>query len=120
MTAHPIYRVQSFQHVAPYTLRIHFDDETEQVIDFEPVLAGKLFRPLRARALFRQVQIDAETHPLVWPNGADFDQTRVCVSASIWTCLNKAGSRSGRKSSPANTGSKSMRKRIPSFGQTRV
>ena len=70
---HPIYRVESFQIVAPYTLRVQFDDHTEQTIDFEPVLAGELYRPLRDLGLFNQVKIDPEVHTLVWPNGADFD-----------------------------------------------
>jgi Protein of unknown function (DUF2442) len=73
MMTHPIYRVKSFQFVAPYTLRVQFDDQTEQVINFEPVLAGELYRPLRDLALFNQAQIDPEVHTLVWPNGADFD-----------------------------------------------
>ena len=73
MTVHPIHRVRSFQVVAPYALRVQFDDETEQEINFEPVLAGELYRPLRDLALFNQVQIDPEVHTLVWPNGADFD-----------------------------------------------
>src|SRR5713101_2715607 len=73
MMAHPIYRVRSFQFVAPYTLRVQFDDQTEQVINFEPVLAGELYRPLRDLALFNQVQIDPEVHTLVWPNGSDLD-----------------------------------------------
>ncbi len=73
MTVHPIYRVRTFRCVAPYTLRVQFDDQTEQVINFEPVLGGQLFRPLRDLALFNQVQIDPEVHTLVWPNGADFD-----------------------------------------------
>jgi hypothetical protein len=71
--AHPIYRVRSFQIVAPYTLRVRFDDDTEQVICFEPILCGELYRPLRNLALFDQVQVDPEVHTLVWPNGADFD-----------------------------------------------
>ncbi len=70
---HPIYRVRAFEIVAPYTLRVKFDDHTEQSIDFLPVLAGELFRPLRDLALFNQVSIDPEVHTLVWPNGADFD-----------------------------------------------
>lgn len=70
---HPIHRVQSFQIIAPYTLRVEFDDETEQDINFEPVLAGQLFSPLRDLTVFNQVQLDAEVHTLVWPNGADFD-----------------------------------------------
>ncbi len=70
---HPIYRVRSFQIQGPYALRVQFDDETEQVIDFPAVLAGELFGPLRELALFNQVRIDPEVHTLVWPNGADFD-----------------------------------------------
>ncbi len=70
---HPIYRVASFQIVGAYTLSVRFDDDTEQVIDFRPVLAGELYGPLRALSLFDQVRIDAEVHTLVWPNGADFD-----------------------------------------------
>jgi len=46
---HGIYRVESFQIVSPYTLRVEFDDDTEQVINFEPVLAGELFGPYRRR-----------------------------------------------------------------------
>ena len=70
---HPIYRVRSFEIKAAYTLRIEFDDGAEQVIDFQPVLAGELFGPLRDLATFNQVRIDPEVHTLVWPNGADFD-----------------------------------------------
>lgn len=70
---HAIYRVTSFEIVAPYTLRVRFDDETEQVINFEPVLAGELYGPLRDSLLFEQVRIDAEVQTLVWPNGADYD-----------------------------------------------
>lgn len=73
MTLHRIYRVGSFEIVAPFTLRVMFDDGTEQTIDFSPVLAGELYRPLRELSLFNQVAIDPEVHTLVWPNGADFD-----------------------------------------------
>ena len=44
---HPIYRVSNFKIVGPYTLRVAFDDNGEQVINFETVLAGELFAPLR-------------------------------------------------------------------------
>jgi hypothetical protein len=54
-------------------IRVRFDDQTEQVIDFEPILAGELYRPLRDLSLFNKVRIDPEVHTLVWPNGADFD-----------------------------------------------
>ena len=71
--SHPIYRIQSFDIVGPYTLRVCFDDNSEQTIDFQPVLAGELYGPLRDAELFSQVRIDPEVETLVWPNGADFD-----------------------------------------------
>jgi hypothetical protein len=70
---HLICRVESFEIIAPYTLQVKFDDETEQAIDFQPVLAGELYGPLRDLTLFNQVRIDSEVRTLVWPNGADFD-----------------------------------------------
>ena len=70
---HPIYRVLSCEIVAPNTLRLEFDDHSAQTIDFEPILEGELYGPLRDQALFDQVRIDPEVQTLVWPNGADFD-----------------------------------------------
>jgi hypothetical protein len=70
---HPICRVRSFEIVAPYTLRVDFDDNTERTIDFRPVLAGELYGLLRNLELFERVRIDPEAETLVWPNGADFD-----------------------------------------------
>lgn len=70
---HLICKVQAFEIVGPYTLRVRFDDQTEQVISFEPVLWGPMYRPLRDPGVFDQVRIDPVAHTLVWPNGADFD-----------------------------------------------
>jgi uncharacterized protein DUF2442 len=70
---HGIYRVESFEIVGPYFLRIRFNDNTEQTIDFSGVLAGEFFGDLKDLKLFNQVRIDPEVHTLVWPNGADFD-----------------------------------------------
>jgi len=71
--SHGIYRVRSFEIVSAYKLRVRFDDNTEQTIDFWPILAGELYGPLRDPELFNQVRIDPEVYALVWPNGADFD-----------------------------------------------
>ena len=70
---HPICRVVAFAILSDYTLRVRFDDQTEQTINFRPILAGELFGPLRDLELFRRVGIDADANTLVWPNGADFD-----------------------------------------------
>jgi len=71
--SHKIYKVVSFTVAAPYTLEVHFDDKTIQLIDFRSILKGELYSPLNDLTLFNQVQIDPEVHTLVWPNGADFD-----------------------------------------------
>ena len=70
---HPIHRVTRFTVVAPHTLSVTFTDDTEQRIDFKPVLHGALFGPLQDLATFNAVTLDPEAGTLVWPNGADFD-----------------------------------------------
>ena len=70
---HPIHRVQSFQQVGTYVLEIKYDDGSSRRIDFEPMLEGELFGPLRDPLLFAQAKLDPEIHTLVWPTGADFD-----------------------------------------------
>mgnify|MGYP001163231452 CR=1 FL=1 len=70
---HPLYQVRTVEVVGPYTLRVQFTDNTEQVINFRPVLAGELYGPLLDQNIFNQVSIDPEVKTLVWPNGADFN-----------------------------------------------
>jgi hypothetical protein len=71
--SHPIFRITSFEQTAAYTLRLHFDDGLSRTIDFEPVLAGELFGPLRDPRVFAEAKLDPEVHTIVWPSGADFD-----------------------------------------------
>ncbi len=70
---HEIYTVSHFDIVAPYTLRIRFNDDCVKTIDFRPMLRGELYGPLRDLSLFNQVRLDPESGTLVWPNEADFD-----------------------------------------------
>ena len=56
-----------------YLLRVGFDDGSSQVIDFEPILVGELYGPIRDPRLFAVVEVDSEVGTLVWLNGADFD-----------------------------------------------
>ena len=70
---HLLIRVREFEIVDEYTLRVEFDDGQERTINFEPVLYGYYYGPLRDLDLFNQVYIDEEIHTLVWPNEADFD-----------------------------------------------
>jgi hypothetical protein len=68
-----IYRIVAVERAGTYVLCLRFDDATTRTIDFEPLLAGELFGPLRDPDLFAQVSLDEEVHTIVWPTGADFD-----------------------------------------------
>ena len=91
---HPIYRVIKFEIVGIYTLRVQFDDGVSRTINFEPVLEGEMYAPLRQGPVFNSVKIDPEIQTLVWPNGADFDpatlhdwplyEAALCERARIW------------------------------------
>jgi len=70
---HKIVRIKNFSFEAPYTLRLHFNDEKQQVINFLPILHGEIYGPLQESSLFNQVKLDDEVGTIVWPNGADFD-----------------------------------------------
>ena len=71
--SHPLYDVAAFELIGPYTLRVSFSDNAQQMINFEPVLYGEMYAPLRDLDFFSQVRLDPEIRTLVWPNGADFD-----------------------------------------------
>lgn len=73
MQRHKLFRITKFEIVGAYTLRICFDDGSEQTIDFLPVLHGPVFGPLRDKELFEQVQLIDYAGCLEWPTGADFD-----------------------------------------------
>ncbi|MDQ3248031.1 MAG: DUF2442 domain-containing protein [Chloroflexota bacterium] len=70
-----LHDVTHFEIVGDYTICVRFDDKTEQTINFEPILHGPMFGPLRDLALFNQVKLDCDAGTLVWPTGADIDPT---------------------------------------------
>ena len=70
---HPIYRITSVKPTGPYSLRLCFDDGLTRTIDFEAILEGEIYGPLRDPTTFAQVNLDPEIHTVVWPCGADFD-----------------------------------------------
>ncbi len=70
---HRLYKVIEFKIIKNYTVWVKFNDDTERVIDFKPVLHGEMWGPLQDLTLFSQVQLDPIAHTLTWPNEADFD-----------------------------------------------
>ena len=71
--SHSVYRILNFKLIGPYALHVVFDDGVERTVDLEGVLEGEVFGSLKDPRLFEKVDLDPETHTLVWPNGADFD-----------------------------------------------
>jgi len=65
--SHAIHRVEHFEIVGPYRLRIRFDDNSQQEIDFRPVLEGDVFGPLQDPSVFNAVALDKEAGTLTWP-----------------------------------------------------
>jgi Protein of unknown function (DUF2442) len=80
---HEIHRVVSFEKVAPFTLRVDFQDGISQIIDFRPILNGELYGPLQNSSLFDRVRIDSErstrmsgqTAPILIPRPFTIGQT---------------------------------------------
>ena len=70
-----LHRVTSFTILTDYVIKVTFDDNTERTIDFEPILTGPIFGPLRDRGLFSEVRLDRDFGALEWPNGADIAPT---------------------------------------------
>jgi len=64
-------RLIEFEVLDGYRLRLIFDSGEARIIDFEPILYGPVFGPLRNPDLFRQAQLVPEFGALEWPNGAD-------------------------------------------------
>jgi len=68
----PLIDVTAVRVLARYVVALTFADQSERVIDLEPLLWGPVFEPLLADyALFRQVAVDPEAGTIVWPTGAD-------------------------------------------------
>ena len=55
----------------PYLLEVVFDNGEVRRVDFQPILHGQMFEPLRDPALFAPPQVDPVLGTVVWPNSAD-------------------------------------------------
>ena len=71
---HEIHRVVSFEKVAPFTLRVDFEDGISQVIDFRPVLKGNYthrYKIPRSLTEFgstpRSTRLSGQTAPILIP-----------------------------------------------------
>jgi hypothetical protein len=64
-------KVTDVEVVAPYGLRLMFDDGVTRDVDLSGELWGPMLEPLRDPAYFAQVFVDHGT--VAWPSGVDLD-----------------------------------------------
>jgi hypothetical protein len=62
-------RVTDVEYLKDYTMQLAFSDGTSKVIDFLPLLKGKMFEPLKDKTKFIQFGLNYWT--IEWYNGAD-------------------------------------------------
>ena len=68
----PRVRVRAVEPLQGFTVRVHFDNNTERDVDLLPYLRGPVFEPLRNDPTkFRSIKVAGGT--IAWDNGADID-----------------------------------------------
>lgn len=66
--------VHSVKVLDKFNVQLGFNDNTEKIINLEPLLRGPIFEPIRSNPeIFRLIQVDEELGTIIWPNGADID-----------------------------------------------
>lgn len=66
-------RVVAVEHLGDFRLRLTFSDGLVRELDFDGVLNGGIFEPLKDVQTFSQVAVDEVAGTIWWPNGVDFD-----------------------------------------------
>ena len=66
--------VTAVQPLDGYRLHIQFEDGVEGAVDLAEIVSFTgVFAPLKDRASFVQVYVNADLGTICWPNGADID-----------------------------------------------
>ena len=64
--------VNQAKYLSDYRVWLSFDNNVSGEIDLSPELWGEMFEPLKDKALFSTVRLDATLKTIAWQNGADF------------------------------------------------
>ncbi|MFO0815563.1 MAG: DUF2442 domain-containing protein [Gemmatales bacterium] len=67
-----ILRITAIKLTGPHNLWLRFNNGYEGEVNLTPLLSGLVFVPLQNPDYFAQVELNAETGTITWPNGADF------------------------------------------------
>ncbi|MDR2231915.1 MAG: DUF2442 domain-containing protein [Tannerella sp.] len=71
MSDFDLLRVVDVEYIKDHIMRLEFNDGKVKIIDFLPLLKGKMYEPLKNRDNF--IQFGLTDWTLEWYNGADFD-----------------------------------------------
>lgn len=64
--------ITDVHYVKDYILQLTFNNGAIKQVNLCNELDGDIFEPLKEKSIFQQVQVNAETKTIEWPNGADF------------------------------------------------
>lgn len=104
----PRVRVRAVEPLQGFTVRVHFDNNTDREVNLAAYLRGPIFEPLRNDpAKFRSIKVVGGT--LAWDNGADIDpdvlyydlkpawlEKEAAVTAEVWDTQIENDLESGR------------------------
>lgn len=60
------------QYIENFEIKITFNDKKVAIINFESLLIGEIFEPLKDLSYFKNFTLNVELGVITWPNGADF------------------------------------------------
>jgi hypothetical protein len=60
------------EYINDYKIKIKFNDNTIKFINFENLLEGEVFKPLKDKSYFKNFRVNYDIDTIVWPNGADY------------------------------------------------
>jgi len=63
--------VTEAKYLHDYVVEVAFNDGKRGCADLSDALKGPVFEPLKDRAVFSRLRVDAELQTIAWENGAD-------------------------------------------------
>lgn len=61
-------------------LEVHFDNDEFKLYDCTPLLKKNLFKPLKNKILFKQVQVDSGGYGIIWNNNIDLAESELYLN----------------------------------------
>jgi hypothetical protein len=66
-----LFDIINAEYLNDYKIVFTFENGEKKLVNFEDMLWGEIFEPLKDKTLFKQFKINKEYGTIVWSNGAD-------------------------------------------------